>query len=295
MEEVLILDGKKAKGVLTEKLKEKILSSNLDLKLKIFQVGDRPESNAYINSKIKFGESVGIKVDHIKLKEQCSFEDLKSEVEKANLDKKINGIIIQLPVPESFDKQVLLDLVSPEKDVDGLTSMSKDKRSKGFYAPIPATARGVFELLQFYQIDVRKMKVAVLGRSILAGGPIAEVISSNGGLVTVCHSKTQNEEKITRESDLVVVAIGKPKFIDEKFFVPNKSQIVVDVGINKVIKDSISKMQEEIPASSFVGDVDFEGVKDLVRAISPVPGGVGQMTVLALFENLFDLTVSNKN
>lgn len=294
MEDILILDGKKAKDFFTEKLQEKVLDLNLHLKMRIIQIGDRPESNAYIRSKIKFGEKIGVLVEHIKLSEVCSFEDVRGEIEKANLDKDINGVIVQMPIPESFDKQVVLDLVSPEKDVDGLSSVSKDKRMKGIYAPLPATARGVCELLDFYGIDVSSFKVAVLGRSILAGGPIAEAISSRGGIVTVCHSKTVNEEKITKDSDLIIVAIGKPNFVDLKFFRNDKTQFVLDVGINKILGNDISKMQEETPSNKFVGDVDFENVKEVVRGISPVPGGVGQMTVLALFENLFDLTVSIK-
>jgi methylenetetrahydrofolate dehydrogenase (NADP+)/methenyltetrahydrofolate cyclohydrolase len=285
MDDVLILDGRKAKTFFTEKLQAKILDLDLHLKMRIIQIGDRAESNAYINSKIKFGEKIGVAVEHIKLSEVCSFEEVRNEIEKANANKDINGVIVQMPVPDSFDKQVVLDLVSPEKDVDGLSSVSKDKRMKGLYAPLPATARGVCELLDFYGINVSSLKVAVLGRSILAGGPIAEAISLKGGVVTVCHSKTLDEEKITKDSDLVIVAIGKPKFIDLKFFRNDRSQFVLDVGINKILGDDVSKMQEETPLNKFVGDVDFENVSKKASYITPVPGGVGPMTIAMLLKN----------
>ncbi len=293
MSEVLILDGKKAKEFFIGKLKEKVLALSVVPKLVILQIGDKSESNAYINAKIKFGELIGIKVLYIKFKEEVTFDEIRDVVEKFNKDSEVGGIILQLPVPDRFQKQDLLDLIDPKKDVDGLSSFSRIERGADRYAPIPATARGVEELLSFYKIDIKNKKIAVLGRSVLAGGPIAENLALKGGVVTVCHSKTVDEEKITIGSDIVVVAIGKPNFVDAKFFKNDGSQVVVDVGINRTSGGITEKMNEEV-VTKIVGDVNFFEVKDIVKAISPVPGGVGQMTVLALFENLIDLSTFNK-
>ncbi|MBI2474573.1 MAG: bifunctional 5,10-methylenetetrahydrofolate dehydrogenase/5,10-methenyltetrahydrofolate cyclohydrolase, partial [Candidatus Taylorbacteria bacterium] len=201
----------------------------------------------------------------------------------------VDGIILQLPISDHLSKHKLLDTIALSKDVDGLNSASAAiRRSGSGFAVVPATARGVMELLKYYKIDPKGKKVAVLGRSELAGGPIAEAMKKAGAKVTICHSHTYNEEDITRKSDIVAVAIGKPKFVNENFFVVGKGQVVVDVGINTVAEKNKTKLLEEVSGQKFVGDVDFDKVAPLVAAISPVPGGVGQMTVLGLFENLVD-------
>jgi methylenetetrahydrofolate dehydrogenase (NADP+)/methenyltetrahydrofolate cyclohydrolase len=294
MEQPLILDGKKAREFFSLKLKEKVSLLGFKLSLAILQIGDLEKSNAYINSKIKFANGLGVGVYHKKFSENCLEEDVVSEIEKLNEDKNCNGIILQLPIPQRFNKEKLLNLIATKKDVDGLSFESKKRRSLGEYAPYPATARGVKELLDFYGADLLGKKVAVLGRSILAGGPIAEIVSASGGLVTVCHSQTVNEEDVTKKSEIIIVAIGKPNFLNKSFFNNDRKQIVIDVGINRVAKDDISKLKEEVLDYKLVGDVDFNEVKSNLFGISPVPGGVGQMTVLALFENLYDLAVFNK-
>lgn len=289
-----ILDGKKAKEFFALKLKEKVSALDFVLNLVILQVGDREESNSYIKAKINFAKSLGVNVVHKKFKDNCTEDEIEEEIKKNNLDNNIHGVILQLPIPDGLNKNKILDLISPQKDVDGLSSKSREKRERRDYAPYPATARGVMELLDFYNIDVLNKKVAVLGRSILAGGPIAEIISKRGGIVSVCHSKTIDEEEITKNSDIIIVAIGKSNFLNKKFFNESGQQVVVDVGINRISDGKLLKLNEETTQSKIVGDVDFDDVESMLFAISPVPGGVGQMTVLALFENLFDLAIFNR-
>jgi len=235
--------------------------------LAIMQVGDNISSDAYIKQKTIFGESAGARVILKKLTTEASESEVKNCIENLSSDKSVHGIIVQLPLPAHLDKERILNMVPIEKDVDGLAAGSPF---------IPATARGVFELLSYYNIPVKDKNVAVFGRSRIAGGSVAKFLSEKGALVSVLHSKTPVEEakRISRASDIVVVAIGKPKYIGVEYFRNDKTQVVVDVGISK---SSDGKL---------IGDVDFEKVSPLVAAISPVPGGVGPMTVAGLFENL---------
>ena len=287
----LILDGKAARAFYAERLKDEIGKLPQKPVLAIIQVGEREESSAYIKSKIAFSQEVGAEVEHIKFPEFVTEGEIIKKIEYLNSDKNITGIIVQLPIPENLPKQKIIDAILPNKDVDGLTSKMAGARSNGDKKAImPATARGVVELLKFYKIPIKGNKVAVLGRSILAGKPIAEAISFEGGIVKICHSQTPRTEevKITKESDMIIVAIGKPKFLTSEFFTDGANQTIVDVGINKVSDGEVLKFKEEVTKVKFVGDVDFDNVSPMVYAISPVPGGVGAMTVLALFENLFD-------
>jgi methylenetetrahydrofolate dehydrogenase (NADP+)/methenyltetrahydrofolate cyclohydrolase len=197
-----------------------------------------------------------------------------------------------------LDRSAVINAIDPAKDVDALTSTSVAKWQEGRngnsgrnnsgdgYAKciMPATARGVRELLENYKIDLNGKKVTVVGRSDLVGKPIAAMCRNAGATVTVCHSKTVDLVADTKNADILIVAVGKPKLIGKEHI--NSRQVVIDVGINTILGE---KLDDEIPGKRLVGDVDFEAVKDIVSAISPVPGGVGPMTVLALFENLVDL------
>lgn len=290
----LILDGKVARTALSVRLKEKMAKLSPKPTLAIIQIGEREESSAYIRQKIKFGEEIGVEVLHIKLPETVGEGEIIKKIEQLNNNEKINGIIVQLPIPENLDKKKVIDAINPNKDVDGLTIANVKFRANDYKQAIfPATARGVLELLDFYKIPVAGKKVAVLGMSALAGGPIGLIISRAGGFVFRCNSKISRDEeiKLTKDSDIIIVAIGKPKFLTADFFTAGKGQVVVDVGINKISAGDVVKLQEEVPKTKFVGDVDFDNVEPLVGAITPVPGGVGQMTVLALFENLFDCII----
>lgn len=220
-----------------------------------------------------FAERVGIETSHVHLREDSSQEDVVSAISRANRDASVHGIIVQLPLPVHLDRQAIIDSIDVAKDVDGLTSANQRLLSNNDpSAIIPATARGVKELLDVYSISVAGKKVAVIGRSVLVGAPIARVCSHAGADVIVCHSKTPDVATETCKADIVVVAVGRAGMVDASYL--KDGAIVIDVGINRM------------PDGSIKGDVDFESVRSKVSAITPVPGGVGQMTVLALFENL---------
>lgn len=294
----IILDGKKARVFYTSLLKERILKIAKKPALAIIQIGNREESSAYINQKKKFAEEIGVGVLHLNFLENISEKDVISKIDELNKDDDINGIILQLPIPENLNKEKIINTINYKKDTDGLTKENLERRTTNQGSIVPATARGVLELLNFYNIEIKNKKVAVLGRSELAGSPIAFVMEKAGAEVTVCNSQTpiEEEKKITKNSDIVIIAIGKPEFLNKDFISQNKQQVVVDVGINSVFgdkngfsKNADVKLLEEVKTvKRLVGDADYRNIIDLVSAISPVPGGVGQMTVLGLFENLID-------
>jgi|SRR3989344_4523415 len=296
----MILDGRVVRAQIAATLKAKIAPLEIKPKLVIFQVGVREDSSGYIRQKQNFGRSIGAVVEHVAFPEDIPEEEFIARIRTCNADPAVHGIIVQLPIPEQFDKAGVIDAVSPEKDVDGLTSAQVLARKEGRDdAVIPATARGIIELLSFYRVPIQGKKVAVLGRSALVGTPTAEAFRKAGAQVEVCHSQTLNTRDVTKTCDIIVVAIGKPKLINESYINAGGGQVVVDVGINSVEGgpfDSalVKKLEEEIEPEpldkaqdkKIVGDVDFEKVAELVSAISPVPGGVGPMTVASLFENL---------
>jgi methylenetetrahydrofolate dehydrogenase (NADP+)/methenyltetrahydrofolate cyclohydrolase len=218
-------------------------------------VGANKESNAYITQKKKFGADIGVSVEHLVLAEGISQTSLLSQIREYNDDRGIHGIIVQLPLPTHIDTCRVLEEIDPKKDVDGLHSVNMklllEGKAGGF---IPATAQGVMTLLTHYKIPLAGVRVVVLGRSILVGKPIALSLVNRGATVTVCHSHSVDIEKITKASEIVVVAIGKPKAIGKSYF--SKGQVIVDVVCKKA------------------------------KAITPVPGGVGPMTVASLFQNV---------
>ena len=206
------------------------------------------------------------------------------EIQRLNADPSINGIIVQLPVSRDIDRRVVLEAVDPSKYVDGLTAHSLrsllENDPQGF---VPATAKGILLLLDYYHVVIEGKQVAIVGRSLLVGKTAALAFLNRNATVTVCHRFTNDLPQATKQADILVVAVGKSNLVGREHVSPG--QVVVDVGIN--VSDG-EKLAEEIPAPRVVGDVDFAAVKDIVAAISPVPGGVGPMTVLALFENLLE-------
>lgn len=273
-----IIDGKKAREVIRTRLQEEVASFSVSPYLVIFQVGENPESDVYVKQKILFGTSIGAKVTHarIPLGEQ-SEKILIEKIKECNADKTVHGIIVQLPLPNDFQKEEILSRIDPEKDVDGLHEQNRILLERGTPRFIPATARGIFSLLDFYSISVKGKKVVVLGRSELVGKPTALLARVRGGLVTVCHSKTEDVPSITKTADVVIVAVGKEGLIGKEYV--SEGQVVIDVGIHSQTHDGKKTLH---------GDVKFDEVSQVVSAITPVPGGVGPMTVSALFENLLD-------
>lgn len=286
-----ILDGKKLSEKIADRLKREISTLPKPPTLAIIQVGEKKESSSYIERKKKFAEKIGAKVHHIILEEKITTEKLAEAVLVLNTDKNINGIIVQLPLPKKIDRFKVMETISPFKDVDGLTSANAGLLYESAFGGsdpknvsarmIPATAKGILSLLKNSKIPLASKKVLVIGRSLLVGKPVALLLLKENATVTIAHSKTVDLPKLSKESDIVVVAVGKPGFFNKSFV--KKGQTIVDVGTNSL---SGPKLLEEVSKSKLVGDVDFDQVSRIVSAISPVPGGVGPMTVASLFENL---------
>lgn len=263
-----------------EKIRESLIDRVKKLGLKpclvIVQVGDRDDSNIYIRNKIKFGESLGIKVILEKFESSIEESVLVEKIKKISDDKSVNGIIVQLPLPESINSNKIIQVIPKDKDADGLSTVVE---FGGSNLVTPATARAVISIFDFYNIKVLGKKIAVIGRSRLAGGPIAQSLQSLGAEVSVCHKETENTKEICKNSDIIISAAGQLNLVNKDFV--KASHVVVDVGINKTLDGKL------------VGDVDFAEVEPIVDSITPVPGGIGPLTVACLFENLLYL-VENK-
>ncbi len=278
-----ILDGIIVRNHIRERLKEKIqslsvLSGFTTPKLVIIQVGTLHESTVFIRQKKLFGEAIGAQVELRQFDEHIHEDALIQEIQSCNTDKTIHGIIVQMPLPASLDPHRIIESLDPIKDVDGLHSANIkllwEKKTNGH---IPATARGIISLLDFYNIPIEGKHTVVIGRSALVGKPTALAFLNRNSTVTICHSKTTNITEETRRADILVTATGKD-LITSKHVSPH--QTVIDVGIRPIVKKDGSP--------GIAGDVEFDQVKDIVSALSPVPGGVGPMTVASLFENLMD-------
>ncbi|HEY9480857.1 MAG TPA: bifunctional 5,10-methylenetetrahydrofolate dehydrogenase/5,10-methenyltetrahydrofolate cyclohydrolase [Candidatus Paceibacterota bacterium] len=266
-----IIDGRKARDFYKAKLIERVAKLSRVPCLAIVQIGDDPSSVVYIEQKKKFGALVGAAVEHIHMPATTSFETLGAKISELNARLDVDGIIIQLPLPAHLDKILALNLIDPKKDVDGLCDENQRLLAEGHPHFVPATAKGVLSLLDYYGIDPKDKKVAVMGRSRLVGSPLAELFRLRGATVSVCHSKTPNTPEIAKTADILVVAIGKPHLVDAQYL--KQGVVVIDVGLSRT-------------EAGLCGDVDPEAARKLSSAYTPVPGGVGPMTVLSLFDNL---------
>ena len=272
---ITILDGKIAREEKISVLKKRIADLTFKPKLTIIQIGDKAESNTYVKLKKAFGESIGAEVEMIKFDEKISADHLIEKIKNLNEDKSVNGIIVQLPIPKNLELDEVLQTIDPKKDVDGLTISYLKKLWNGETdCLLPATAKGIISLLDFYQIPIDGKNVVIINHSALIGKPLSLLVLARGGTPTICHIKTKNLSEITKKADIIVSATGNPKMINENFV--SAGQVIIDVGFGLDKDGKIS------------GDVDFESVKNIVSAISPVPGGAGPMTVVSLFENLLD-------
>lgn len=276
----LILDGRKARDFYKTQLSARasvLKGAGIEPRLAIVQVGNNAESSIYIEQKKKFAVALGVVVDHVRLPDSVTQGDVAAKVAALNSDAKVHGVIIQLPIPAGLDKHELINMIDPGKDVDGLTDANQAALDAGAPNLVPATAKGVLALLDFYKIDVKGKKAAVFGRSRLVGHPTAELLRMRGADVTIFHSKSVYPQEVSRKADILVAAIGRPNHIGVDF-VRESGVVVVDVGIS-----SVGDADDE---RRVCGDVDFKAVSPRAAAISPVPGGVGPMTVLSLFDNL---------
>jgi len=279
-----ILDGKIVRDRIQNNLRTQISGLKSKPKLVIIQLGSLAESNTYIKQKIIFGEKIGATVNHVKLKEETSETDLMSEINNHNSDSSVHGIIVQMPIPNSLIKNQIVDAINSKKDVDGQTAINLKKLIENDESGhTSATTKGILTLLDHYKIETSGKNIVVVGRSTLVGKPTALALLNKNATVTITHSKTKDLKALTQKADILIAAAGKPKLITKEHVSPD--QVVIDVGINTSGSD-LQKPESEPQGKKLVGDVDFENVSKIVKAISPVPGGVGPMTVASLFQNL---------
>lgn len=238
----------------------------------IISMGEDPASKVYVRNKLKAAAEIGIIANHFPMQaDLVTTEYVKETISLFNKDPYLDGIIVQLPLPKHLDERAIIDAIDPEKDIDGLTTTNIGRLRSGQKCFKPCTAAGIIDLCKYYGIELDGEDVTIIGRSNIVGKPLADMMMAKGATVTQCHSHTSNTRFHTLPADIVVTAIGKPKFIDRSYI--GYEQIVIDVGINR---------DEE---GRLCGDVDFDDVKDNCSAITPVPGGVGPMTVAELMKN----------
>ena len=258
--------------------KQSIALAKLDPKSVL--VGDNPASQIYVRNKEKACEKVGIESRVIVMDKDSKEEDVINKVLELSNDKTVNGLLVQLPLPNGIDKNKVISVIPEYKDVDGLTKMNIARLVENDNPIVPCTPKGVVDLLKYYNIDPCSKKVAIIGRSMLVGKPLFSLLTNMNATCTLCHSKTKNISEITKEADIVVCALGSPLFLTKDMV--KEGAVVIDVGINR-LEDKI------------VGDADFDNLFDKVSYITPVPGGCGPMTVAELLNNTVECFYKQQN
>jgi len=270
----IIIDGKKISKDIKDELRaqvELLKKKNVEVTLCVIQVGDDPASTIYVRNKKKACEYVGIKSLAYELPEETSQEQLIDIIHELNERPDINGILVQLPLPKHIDEDKIIQAISPDKDVDGFHPQSVGRLSIGQKGFVSCTPAGVVQLLKRYNFPIEGKECVIVGRSNIVGKPMAMLMLRENATVTVCHSRTKNLAEITKRADILIVAIGKSKFITREYI--KDGAIVIDVGMHRDENNKLS------------GDVDYDDVLDKVSAITPVPGGVGPMTIAMLMYN----------
>ena len=278
-----IINGKEVatliKKMIAQKIEQNYIKAGKQVPtLACVLVGDDPASKVYVANKEKACAMVGINSVVKKLPANATQEQVAEVISSLNADKNISGILLQLPLPKHLDENALINLISPSKDVDGLTDLNLGRLFAGKHIVAPCTATGIIDLLDHYNLEIAGKRAVVIGRSLLVGKSVANLLEQRNATVTVCHSKTQNLAEITRQADILVVAIGKPNYVTADMV--KDGAVVIDGGINRL-------------ATGLVGDVDFANVKDKTSYITPVPGGVGPMTIAELLQNTLTLHEQN--
>ena len=269
-----IIDGKKISQEIKDELKEKVSAlkeKGTNICLAVIQVGNDPASSVYVGNKKKACAYINIESLAYELPEETTQEELLDLIAKLNADDKVNGILVQLPLPKQIDEQQVIQAIAPQKDVDGFHEKNVGSLCIGSKGYVSCTPLGIIQLLKRSGVEIAGKHCVVIGRSNIVGKPISLLLLRENGTVTICHSRTQNIKEITKQADILVVAIGKPKFVDESYI--KEGAVVIDVGIHR---DENNKL---------CGDVDFEKVAPHTSAITPVPGGVGPMTIAMLMYN----------
>ena len=269
-----ILDGKAISTAIKKEIAGEIKSLNIKSVtqpgLAVIQVGDNPASTIYVRNKKKACDEAGIKSFEHHLNDDISEEELLKLIKQLNESTSIHGILVQLPLPSHIPEQIVLEAISPDKDVDGFHPYNVGKLMVGKGSLLPCTPAGIIELLERSKVKIEGKKAVILGRSNIVGKPLAIMLLQKNATVTICHSKTKNLQDITKRADILVAAIGSPGFVKEDMV--KEGAIVIDVGINRVEK-------------KLVGDVDFDKVSQKASQITPVPGGIGPMTIALLMKN----------
>ena len=266
-----IIDGKLISAQIKDELKEKVAKEHIKATLAVIQVGNDPASSVYVGNKKKACEYIGIGSRSYELPEETTEEELLDLVDRLNADDEINGILVQLPLPKTIDEKKVINRISPDKDVDGFHPQSVGRLCIGEDGFVSCTPAGIIELLKRSGIPIEGRECTVIGRSNIVGKPMALLLLANNGTVTVCHSRTKNLKEICKRADILVVAVGKPKMITSEYI--KEGAVVIDVGIHRT------------ESGKLCGDVDYEDVLPHVSAITPVPGGVGPMTIAMLMVN----------
>ncbi|MGB1076969.1 MAG: bifunctional 5,10-methylenetetrahydrofolate dehydrogenase/5,10-methenyltetrahydrofolate cyclohydrolase [Bdellovibrionales bacterium] len=269
-----LINGKEIALNLRTELKKQIDSLEVKPGLSVILVGDDPASHVYVKNKIKACESVGIVSSERRLPEDATFEDIATTITALNNDASVHGILLQLPIPQHLAsvQETLVQMISPEKDVDGLTTVNAGKLFLGINdGLVPCTPQGSLLLIKSIKENLSGLNAVVLGRSNLFGKPMAQLLLQENCTVTTAHSRTQNIEEVCRQADILVAAVGRPKMVKKDWI--KKGAIVIDVGINR------------LETGKLCGDVDFEDAQGVAGSITPVPGGVGPMTIACLLQN----------
>ena len=266
-----LLDGKVVKKKILEELKEEVLKLKRKPGLVVIQVGDDPDSKVYVGQKEKMANSVGYNFQHIKFDENIEEDIIEKKIIELNNDDNVDGILVQMPLPKQLNSKKIQNLIDQYKDVDGLSDINSGMLTHNVDTLVPCTPKGIMDILEYYNISVSGKNVVIVGRSDLVGKPLASLMLNANATVTICHSKTVNLGEFTKNADILVAAVGKASLITKDMVKENS--VVIDVGINRV-------------NDKLCGDVDFDGVIDKVSYITPVPGGVGQMTVAELGKNV---------
>ena len=270
----MIIDGKAVSASVKERIKDetaKLKEQGIEVGLAVVIVGEDPASKVYVRNKKKACEEVGFNSYEYALPEETTEQELLDLVNKLNADEKVNGILVQLPLPKHLDDKVIINNILPEKDVDAFHPVNVGKIMIGDYNFLPCTPAGVMELIAATGTEIQGKECVVIGRSNIVGKPMAMLLLHKSGTVTICHSKTKDLKKVASRADILVAAIGKPKFITADYI--KEGAVVIDVGMDR---DENGKL---------CGDVDFENCKDKAGFITPVPGGVGPMTIAMLMQN----------
>ncbi|WP_440679272.1 bifunctional 5,10-methylenetetrahydrofolate dehydrogenase/5,10-methenyltetrahydrofolate cyclohydrolase [Candidatus Pelagibacter sp. HIMB1517] len=272
----MIIDGKKVAEELRAKIKSDInkLTGNQKPGLTVILIGEDAASQIYVKNKEKFANEAGINSTVIRFESSISEEDLKNQIRKLNNDNNVHGILVQLPLPKHINQRDIIETIDPKKDVDGFHPINVGNLSSGNDALVPCTPLGCYYLIKKAVPNLSGLNAVVIGRSNINGKPMTQLLLKENCTVTIVHSKTKNIEEICCRADLIIAAVGIPKMVKSNWI--KKDAVIIDVGINRIEVDGKNKI---------VGDVDFDEVQNKVKAITPVPGGVGPMTIACLLEN----------